>query len=579
MKNPYEKKVRNRTIILLFFFLIWLAAIVLRLIQLQVIDYTRLKNEVAEQNHDVEKIIPKRGTLFDRSGNILARSLPRASVFYIPSKDEPMQKHLEKIQALRKSLHLSSTKTAGIIERLKKSDSFIWIKRKIEPEEAARLKALDLAGVHFDEENKRFYPQGRLAVHVIGRVNIDDRGQSGIEYRYNGFLEGQKGERLILKDAKYREYRFETLKAPVPGKNLILTIDETIQYIAEKELEKVARKTQARWGTVIISHPPSGDILAMANYPAYDLNFPPPDVAKIDRNKAIHQTFDPGSTFKIITASAALETKSVSLNAVFDCSQGAITVPGKVIRDHKKMGVLTFPEVIIHSSNVGTVQIGQKIGEKNLYETIKAFGFGQRTGIDLPAEEQGIFRPIESWTDISLSSLSIGYEISVTAIQMLQAINIVAQKGSVIPPRIVKNAPNQEGADIDTPHQGQRVLSEETALQMSRMLEGVVLSGTGTQAQIEGYRVAGKTGTAQKFDPAIGRYSARLHTSSFVGYVPVEDPILSIIVIIDEPKGVFYGGEVAAPLFRETALQTLRYLQIPRQHIPPQRMIASQQKQ
>jgi len=574
MKNGHEKKVRNRSIILLFFFLIWFTAIVIRLVQLQVIDYVRLKKEVTEQNHEIEKITPKRGTIFDRSGNILARSLPRPSVFFYPSKDEPLKKHIEKIQTLKKLLGLSSSNTAGIVERLKRGDSFIWIARKIKPEQALRIEKLNLPGIHFDEENKRFYPQGQLAAHVIGRVNIDDRGQSGIEYRYNSILEGEKGERLILKDAKYREYRFETLKSPVPGKDLILTIDETIQYIAEKELKKAASKTQARWGTMIVSHPPTGDILAMANYPPYNLNSPLSDIAKIDRNKAIHQTFDPGSTFKIITASAALETKSVGLNAVFDCSEGSIAVPGKVIRDHKKMGILTFPEVIIHSSNVGTVQIGQKTGEKNLYETIIAFGFGRRTGIDLPAEEHGLFRPIKDWTDISLSSLSIGYEISVTAIQMLQAINIVANKGVVIPFRTVKNIPYGGTSSLRC----RRVLSEVTAGQISRMLEDVVRSGTGIRAQIDGYNAAGKTGTAQKFDPSIGRYSAGMHTASFVGFVTADEPVISILVIIDEPKGVFYGGEVAAPVFSETAYQILRYLQIPKQHNPQKRMIASQQR-
>lgn len=578
MKNLYQKKVRSRTIMLLFFFVAWLSVIIFRLVQLQVIDHVALKEEVVRQNHDVEAVTPKRGTIYDRSGSILARSIPRPSAFYIPSKDESLAEQLEDIDKLRKTLQLSSKKTAAIKKRLEKGATFIWIKRKIEPEEAERVNKLEIADVHFDEENKRFYPQGKRAVHVLGRVDIDDRGQSGVEYRYNSLLEGEKGKRLILKDAKYREYRFEVLQAPVPGKDLVLTIDETIQYIAERELEKAVRKAKAQWGTVIVSMPVTGEILAMANYPTYDLNSPPAKVSKIDRNKAIHHTFDPGSTFKIVTASAALETNSVNPNAVFDCSSGLIAVPGKVIRDHKKLGILSFPEVIIHSSNVGTVKIGHLIGEQNLYEMIKAYGFGQNTEIDLPAEEKGIFRPVENWTNISLSSLSIGYEISVTAIQLLQALNVVANKGFVVPPRIVKSVISTEEESHTIPTSSQLVISKKTANQVSRLLEGVVLSGTGIKAQIAGYSVAGKTGTAQKFDPAIGRYSYEKHTASFVGYAPVEKPAISMIVIIDDPKGLYYGGDVAAPVFQTIASETLRYLRIPGKQTMPVQTIASHQR-
>jgi len=575
MKNLYQKKVRSRTIILLVFFTAWLSVIVLRLIQLQVINHVSLKDEVVRQNHEVEDVTPKRGTIYDRSGNILARSIPRPSAFYIPSKEEALSKQYEDIEKLRKALRLPPQSTASIKKRLEKGASFIWIKRKIEPEDAELVKQLKLAGVHFDEENKRFYPQGKRAAHVLGRVDIDDRGQSGVEYRYNSLLEGEKGKRLILKDAKYREYRFEILKAPVPGKDLVLTIDETIQYITERELERAIHKTKARWGTVIVSQPSTGEILAMANYPAFDLNHPPRRVFEIDRNKAIHHTFDPGSTFKIVTASAALETNSVSLNAVFDCSTGMIAVPGKVIRDHKKLGILSFPEVIIHSSNVGTVKIGHLVGEQNLYAMIKAYGFGQSTHIDLPAEEKGIFRPLETWTDISLSSLSIGYEISVTAIQMLQALNIVANGGIIVSPRIVKSVLSTAEESQPGSSPGQMAISEKTASQIAKLLESVVISGTGIKAQIDGYRVAGKTGTAQKFDPATGRYSSSMHTASFVGYVPVEKPIISMIVIIDDPKGLFYGGEVAAPVFQRIASEILRYLRIPGKRIGPERTIAS----
>jgi len=564
MKNPREKKINTRTFILLFFLFLWLGVVVLRLFELQVINHKNFKAEVLRQNHDVEDIIPQRGTIFDRSGTILARSLPRPSIFYYPPRDESLESHRTKINKLKRILSLSSNSLNSIYSRIEKGKTFIWIKRKVEPELAERVKELHLNGIHFDTENKRFYPQGKRAAQLIGHVNIDDRGQSGIEYRYNSILAGEKGKRLILKDAKHREYRFETLKDPEPGKDLILTIDETVQYIAEKELAKAMKETQALWGTVIIAHPSTGEILAMASHPTFNLNVPPRNVSSMERNRAIHHTFDPGSTFKIVTASAALENKCVRLRDRFDCTQGKIEVPGKTVWDHKKMGILTFPEVIIHSSNVGTIQIGERIGEDNLHAMIKAYGFGEKSGIDLPAEERGIFRPIENWTDISVYSLSIGYEISITAVQMLQAISTVANGGIVTSPRVVKKIRMSSGDQLDTNLQFRRVISKETAQTLSQILENVVLRGTGTQARIDGYRVAGKTGTAQKFDRSIGRYSNKIHTASFAGFVPVENPALAIVVVIDEPKGLFYGGDVAAPVFQAIAAQTLRYLQLPK---------------
>ena len=544
--------------------MIWLVGLTIRLIQLQVFEHPRLKTEVLEQNQNRNTIHPKRGTIYDCMGNILARSLPIQSVFYSPFKGEPSHLQLEKIKKLKKILDLSQNELQNIYKRIGKNSSFIWIKRKIDPEKEEKVKKLSLSGIYFFEENKRFYPHGKLAAHLLGRVNIDDVGASGIEYKYNSVLEGKKGEHLILRDAKKREYRFETLKEPEAGKDLILTIDETVQYYAEKELERVMRKTEASWGTVIISQPATGEILAMANYPTCDLNNPPPMPLSLDRNRAIHHNFEPGSTFKIVTASAALEERKVNLTDSFDCSKGFIRVAGKTIRDHELFGVLSFPEVIIHSSNVGTIQFGQDIEEEIFFETIKAFGFGEKTGIDLPAEEKGIFRPLDNWTQISAASLSIGYEISVTAAQLLQAINAVANKGFIISPRVVKKILSSPDEATVKAYRRRRIISEKSALILTSILQKAVQRGTGITARIKGYKVAGKTGTAQKFDPSIGGYSSTDHISSFAGFVPADNPALSMIVVIDEPKGPYSGGEVAAPLFREIASLVLRYLRIPK---------------
>ena len=574
MTKTNQKKVKKRTVILASFSLFWLLVVVFRLVQLQVIDHVRLKKNVIEQNRLVNTISPKRGTIYDRKGNILARSIPSISVYYAPDKDEPLDVQFKKIQMLKSVLKLSPRDQKAIKQRLQNNTSFIWIRRKITSEQTARVKALQLSGVNFLEENKRFYPHGRLASFILGRVNIDEEGQSGIELRYNSLLSGRPGKRLILRDAKQREYHFETLVEAEPGIDLALTIDETIQYIAEKELRKAVEERKAGWGSVIISEPATGEILGMAHWPSFDLNRLPVNPQRLDRIPAVHYTFDPGSTFKIITFAAALESKSIDFSETFDCTPGEIPVAGKTFRDHKKLGVLTFPDVIIHSSNVGTIQIGQRLGGKALYDMIKAFGFGQKTGIDLPAEETGIFRTIDSWSRLSLASLSIGYEISVTAIQMLQSLNTVANGGVTVAPRILKKVLNSS-FEQEFP-QPRRVTSEDTARKLCYFLENVVARGTGTEAQLDGYKIIGKTGTAQKFDPSIGAYTTSAHMASFIGFVGSEKPIFSIIVVLDDPQGLYYGGQVAAPLFRKISSQVLQYLRISPRERPPETIIASQ---
>lgn len=566
MSNLYQKKAHKRIIILTFFLGLWLCGITFRLFQLQIFKHPSLKAEVTEQHQNINRIIPKRGTIYDRAQNILARSVPRQSVFYTPFKDEPPQLQLRKIKKLKGVLNLSENEIKKIKRRLEKNAPFIWVKRKIDPEKEKKVEKLNLSGIYFMEEDKRFYPQGIFASHLLGRVNIDDVGASGVEYKYNSILQGTEGKRLILRDAKKREYRFETLSKPEAGKDLMLTIDETIQYYAEKALESAVLRNGAKWGTVILSCPSTGEILAMANYPSYNPNNPPKNPSELDRNRAIHHIYEPGSTFKIVTASAALEESSKNFNKTFDCSKGAILIAGKSIRDHQRFEILSFPEVFIHSSNVGTIQLSQSIGANTLHKTIEAYGFGQKTGIGLPAEERGIFRPMENWTKISPASLSIGYEISVTPLQMLQAINIIANKGILIPHRIVKKILISYDNQMEQPLKYKRAISEETASRVASILQEAVERGTGKSAQINGYKVAGKTGTAQKFNPSLGIYSSSSHTASFVGFVPSDKPVLSLIVVLDDPKGQYYGGQVAAPVFREIATLVLRYLNTPQQN-------------
>ncbi len=575
MRSYYQKKVKNRTVFLCFFSLLWSGILVFRLVQLQVIDHTRLKKEASQQNQNKSTIEPKRGTIYDRNGTILARSIPRYSVFYQPADGESRSQQWATIERLRKTLDLSQMKIKSIKTHLKKDASFIWIIRKIDETKANRIKEMDLDGIYLMEENKRSYPHGKRAAHVLGRVDIDEKGVSGIEYEYNAILQGEKGEGLILRDAKRRRYRFETLKAPVDGKDLVLTIDEIIQYICESELEKAVEHHQAKWGTVIVSVPSTGEILALANHPTYDLNNLPRSFSKVDRNKAIHHIYDPGSTFKIVTLSAAVENHSVGLDEVFDCSKGYVVWAGNVFRDHQKLGVLSFPQVFIHSSNIGTISIGQRIGEENLFNAIKNFGFGQKTGIDLPAEEKGLLNPLGNWTKISVASHSIGYEISVTPLQMLQTLNIIANNGISIPPRIVKKIHGMDEDPPAIPQSNKKIISEETAERVNKILHNVILEGTGILAQIPGYTVIGKTGTAQKFDPIEKRYLSSSHIASFIGFVAKERPLFSIIAVIDDPEGPYYGGQVAAPLFKSIAKKILFYLGVPPGGQTPATLIAS----
>lgn len=570
MKSYYQNKVKKRIFLLLPLFLLWLGGLVYRLVDLQVIHHSRYREIVVDQNQNIEAIIPKRGTIYDRSGNILARSLPRSSVFYTPFQGESAAVQLARIKKLQPVLHLTDSQVSRIRALIEKNTNFIWIQRKIEPEKAERIERMDLNGIHFLTESKRFYPNGSLAAHVLGGVNIDDAGSGGIEHLYNSLLAGEKGEGLILRDAKRRGYRFETLKEPKPGEDLVLTIEETIQYIAEKELTRAVRDSRAAWGTVLVSQPRSGEILAIANTPSSDLNYSRPG-----RNFAIHHTFDPGSTFKIVTASAALESHKIQLTDTFDCSLGYARIAGKTIHDHQRFQILTFPEVIIHSSNVGTIQISQRLGNRALYDTISAFGFGSKTGIDLPGEETGIFRDVEDWTTISPASLSIGYEISVTPVQILQAVNLIANRGITIRPHLIKSESFQDDSGGSSGTEPNQVISAATAAEITHILQTAVQKGTGQKARIDGYHVAGKTGTAQIFDPQTRQYSSQAHRSLFVGFVPADNPVLSMVVVIENPQGAFYGGDVAAPVFQKIGTQVLRYLNVPRLPKDPEPLITA----
>lgn len=577
-KNIVAGHSRKRIKFLLVFLLLWFSAGIIRLVDLQVLEHKKLKIEVIEQSQDLITVLPTRGTIFDRNGKILARSLPAASLFFSPAREEPVQKQITSLYMLKNILHLSEPEIKKIINSIEKRKRFTWIKRKIPIEVAERIKNLKLPGIYLLEENKRFYPQGQLAAHLLGGVNVDDYGLAGVEYSYNSSLRGEEGQQLIMKDARRKEYFIETIKETKPGNDLYLTIDSTIQYFAEKEIQKAVEKFEAEWGTVIISVPQTGEILAMASYPTYDPNFfPPPE--KLMVNRAIQHTFEPGSTVKIVTAAAARELSNISFQTYYDCHQGFIVLGGTTVRDHIRLGNLSFSQVFVRSSNVGTIKIAEMIGEENLYRTFKTFRFGEKTGIDLPGEESGVIYPLERWRKSSLR-VAIGYELSATPLQILRAMNVFATGGFLVKPKVTIDSPQPAWraieASIDSPSELNRIISSKTASELTKLVfNQVVEKGTGIEARIDGYEIAGKTGTAQKFDPTIKAYSFAKHVVSFVGFVPADHPAFSMMVVIDEPKGQLqYGGQIAAPVFREIARKVLLYLRQAPQKLPEKTMMA-----
>ena len=568
MSSPFVNGMRPRALAVTVVLTAWFLLILGRLVHLQVFEHARLKAEVLGQSQNEIAVYPERGTITDRNGKILARSLPVESVYFSPSKGETAAREMERISGLRGLLGLTDKDMSRIGARVEKRSGYILIKRKADPEVAARAMALGIKGLFLQGESKRFYPQGSLAAHVLGGVGIDDNGQAGVERQYDRLLEGEKGKRLLMLDARRRSYSFETIAEAKPGQDLRLTIDETIQYIAENELEKAVTACGAVRGTVIVMSPDSGEILALASLPTYT----PPDFdlgTDAGRNQAIARLFEPGSTFKIVTAAAARASGRVGLGEIYDCRKGSILVGGTAVRDHKPLGILTFPGVFIESSNVGAIMIAQEIGARGLYDMVRTFRFGEKTGIDLPGEESGIVHPLSTWRDSSFR-VAIGYEISVTALQVLRAMNVYATRGLLVRPRITMDQP---AGDTEA---ATEVLPRRIADELVPIFEEVVEEGTGTSARLEGFDIAGKTGTAQKVDPALGAYSSRLHLASFVGFVPAGRPVLSMIVVIDEPRGLFqYGGQVAAPVFREIAARVLRYLRVAPKAAPQTLITAS----
>ncbi len=555
-----------RIFILSSFFLIWSVLLISRFVDLQIFQYADLSAKAERQQSRSFEISPQRGTIYDRRGRELAVSVNVDSVFAISSEIA------DKRQAADMLAQALGLKRQTILTKLKATRGFLWLKRKIDYTEAAKAKALGLRGVYFEKESKRFYPNRELAAHVLGYVGMDDEGLSGLEFAYQKKIGGSPGRMLLRSDARQRSFS-SVEKPPDPGEDLVLTIDQTLQYIAEQELAAQVKQSNALGGTVIVMEPHSGDILAMASYPVFNPNYYAKYSPEHWRNRAIVSIYEPGSTFKIFTAATALEEHLTTPDDLIDCMHGAIAVGKYRIRDHKPYGVLSVREVVVYSSNVGAVQLGFRIGKERFEKYIRTFGFGAPTAVDLPGEAKGLLRPSSQWPTVTLANIAMGQGIGVTPMQLVTAVSSIANGGYRVKPRIVQRTRSGavEKVSFEPEAARSRILSSRTASELTEMLTGVVKRGTGKSSQLEGFSAAGKTGTAQKIDPN-GRYSHSRFIASFVGFAPAERPALAMVITIDEPHGHYYGGEVAAPVFRNIAEQALRYLAIS----PDQELSAAQ---
>jgi cell division protein FtsI/penicillin-binding protein 2 len=554
-----KRAVILNTAIIFSFFLVSL-----RLVDLMILNHERFSARAKSQHVKVEDIQVRRGMIFDRHGRELALNIDLDSLYCDP---ETISLDNDKLVRLSS---LISKEPKVILSKIPQEGRFAWLGRKLEPSIAEKVKSLNIEGLGFVVEAKRFYPKGQIASHVLGFVGIDNQALEGVELQYDKYMNTVGGKVSFERDASGR-----TLSSGVDreakGNNIVLTIDEGLQYLAEKELNKAMITWRASAASVIMMDPLSGEILALANRPTYDPNRPGISLSANRRNRAITDCYEPGSTFKIIIGIAALEEKIAKTGTLFDVHKGFIEVGGKTIRDVHKYETLTFKEVIQKSSNVGTITIGMKLGKERIYKYAKLMGFGESTGIDLPGEVSGWISPPERWSGTSIGAMSIGQEVAVTPLQILRAYAAIANGGFLVRPHVVSNFITPEGHvfDLSRDDSMKRVISENTAETFKEILKSVVEEGgTGRKAYVEGNEVAGKTGTAQMINPVTKRYSKEKFVSSFVGFVPADNPRLAMIVVIYEPKGQIYGGVVAAPVFREIANQALSYLNIPREDNP-----------
>jgi cell division protein FtsI (penicillin-binding protein 3) len=538
---------------------LWCVVICGRLIYLQIFRYGSFVKQAEHQQQRAIPLSAKRGVIYDRGGRELAMSVLVDSAFAVPSEVKDLPAAVSLITRITGEDH------NVVLTDCQNHKTFCWVARKADDETIERIKSLRLQGIHFQKEPKRFYPARDLGAQVIGTVGMEDSGLSGIEHAFDDDLRGNAGKMLISVDAR-RQWFSDVEKQPEPGASLVLTLDKNIQYIAEKELDQAMQDTQAIGGTVIVENPHTGEILALANRPTFNPNIRKEITPAALTNRAVSYVYEPGSTFKLVTISAALEEKLTNPDEIFDCQMGSIVYNGMRIRDSKPHGRLPVWGVLAESSDVGAIKIALRLGPDRFYKYIRAYQFGQQTGIELPGETRGMTKPVSRWSKVSIAAISMGQEIGISPIQLAGLVSTFANDGVWVAPHIVMGPVPPQGTPQNVafhPGDSHRVISSFTAAEMRSMMQKVVLEGTGRKAILEGYTSAGKTGTAQKVDPATGVYSKTKYIGSFAGFAPLNNPQIVVAVILDSAVGLHQGGQVSAPVFHRVAQQVLEYLHTP----------------
>jgi cell division protein FtsI (penicillin-binding protein 3) len=556
-----QNRVHVRLLLVAGVALLWSTAVFGRLSYLQLIKHGEYLARAQRQQQRTIEITPKRGIIYDRNLRALAMSVPVKSAFAVPAEiaDESL--------AARLLSGVLGVPQDALEARMASSRSFVWISRKLPPDKVEAIEGLNLKGIYFQDENQRFYPKRDLAAHVLGFVDPDEKGLAGIEYELDSEIRSKSEKIVVMADARQRWFDGGEARRE-RGANVVLTLDEKIQYIAQRELLAAIETTRAMAGSVIVMNPSTGEILAMANWPRFNPNVASEAPSESRMNRAVSALYEPGSTFKLITLAAAFDQDITRPSEVFDCENGAIYIAGHRIRDHKPFGMLNVADILAQSSDVGAIKIAVRLGAPKFYEYIRAFGFGSPTGVDLPGESRGLLHRLENWSAISIGSVSMGQEIGVTPLQLITAVSAIANGGLLMKPHVVQQIKRGEQmlpapASLSAA-EPKRVIRPETAATLRRLMEGVVLRGTGKLAHLDGWTAAGKTGSAQKIDPATGRYSPTQLIASFTGFAPINNPAVTILISLDSPVGLHEGGQVAAPVFKRVAEQVLSYLDVPR---------------
>jgi cell division protein FtsI (penicillin-binding protein 3) len=567
MPRPDEtdRQARRRALWVFAVFGVVYVALAVRVVYLQVFRGPELAHQAERQHEKAVAVEAERGTIYDRNGRILATDLTVPSLYAVPPLiDNPQSIARELAAVLR-------VPAAPLARRLGEERGFVWLERRVDPAVARAVEELGAEGVRLLPEPRRMYPRKALLSHVLGFAGTDHEGLEGLERFYDRDLRGEKGWLIYERDGAGHRLFPKGLQyvAPSRGRDLILTIDEVIQHISERELDGAITESGAESGTLIVMDPWDGGILALAVRPTFNPNDVDYSSPAQWRNRAVTDAFEPGSTFKLVTAVAALDAGLVRPDEMIDCENGRWPMPGGVLHDHEPLGRVPFSEVIAKSSNIGTAKIAQRLGDERFARAIAAFGFGKKTGIDLGGETSGRVPPIARWSKRSAATIAIGQELMATPLQLVAAYAAVANGGRLVRPHLVALVGGSDGRDVAARPEAAprtRVMSEKTAAVMTRLLEGVVApGGTGALAAIEGVRVAGKTGTAEQVDPETGRYSFNREVTSFVGFAPSRQPVVVVAVVLENPRGRTWGGTVAGPVFARVTEATLRYLSAPRE--------------